>query len=109
MLNNNSCDSLGTRTLPICDQSVTSQSECTVNDDCWEGNGSGRVSKLEILPVNFSDVSIFGDYDNEVDEGGNTFECTLAIIKPEIAHLMYKVESIIQKNGFIIKTVELSN
>lgn len=105
MLKVNSCNSLGTRTLPVNNQPTSPQSERTVNYNCQESSGSSRVTELEKLPANFSDVSIFGDIDSKIDEGGHVFQCTLAIIKPEISHLMYKVENILQQNEFIIKTV----
>lgn len=96
-------DSLGTKTVPwSVDPSATSSSDC--------GNASGTGA----LRVYLSDVSFF-DYspdDDDDDEpghraGGGPPQATLAIIKPEAAHLMYKIESLMERNGFVVKTVRI--
>jgi hypothetical protein len=96
-----SSDSLGTRSLPGLDQSSPSLSVCSTTAELRR-SASGRVSGYEKLPVSLSDVPFFND---DEDDGDQEFQCTLAIIKPEVAQLMYKVECIMAQNGFIIKTV----
>lgn len=99
-----SCYSLGTRSLPDQDRSSKSSSICSASCARLPESASCQISGYETLPVSFSDVPLFGgDYDD--DGGDQTFQCTLAIIKPEVVQLMYKVECVMEQNGFIIKTV----
>uniref|UniRef100_A0A2S2QNU4 Uncharacterized protein n=1 Tax=Sipha flava TaxID=143950 RepID=A0A2S2QNU4_9HEMI len=99
-----SYDSLGTRSLPESDRSTLSR-DCDVKNNTWRENEShSQVSDRETLPVTFSDVSFFRDSDAE-DIDSRVFQRTLAIIKPEVARLMYKIENIMARNGFIIITV----
>jgi len=78
--------------------------EIVLNDSC-DPLDARRLSadgrSAETIPDILSDVSFFDDSDDDDAE----FQCTLAIIKPEAARLMYKIESIMERNGFIIKTV----
>ncbi|VVC35976.1 Nucleoside diphosphate kinase-like domain,Nucleoside diphosphate kinase,Dpy-30 [Cinara cedri] len=84
-------NSLGTRALPEKDKSVN----ISTNSFC-------QISDLEpFFPVTLSDVSLFGDSEVEAD-GGHKFQRTLAIIKPEAVHLMYKIECVMERNGFIV-------
>ncbi|KAL5234264.1 hypothetical protein ACI65C_001674 [Semiaphis heraclei] len=101
-----SCYSLGTRSLPDQDRSSKSSSICSASCARLPESASCQISGYETLPVSFSDVPLFGgDYDD--DGGDQTFQCTLAIIKPEVVQLMYKVECVMEQNGFIIKTKEV--
>lgn len=98
-----SCDSLGIRSLPVSNRSTLSL-ECDVENNGWRENESrSQISDREILPVTFSDVSFFRESDAEDDS--RAFQRTLAIVKPEVARLMYKIENIMARNGFIIITV----
>lgn len=113
MLEDGSCESLGTRTLPI------GRDDCCPSEppDGMMSCGVrpsvrvGRASASETLPaaVALSDVSFFNDSadDDDDDECGvpGAFQHTLAIIKPEAARLMYKIEAIMERNGFVVKTV----
>ncbi|CAH1716183.1 unnamed protein product [Aphis gossypii] len=92
-------DSLGTRSLPGREQSWSSSSVCSTIAE-QQNTAYDLVSSHEILPVSLSDVSFFNE---DEDDRDRAFQCTLAIIKPEIANLMYKVECIMAQNGFIIK------
>jgi len=95
-----SFESLGTRTLPGRDQFSPPSSICSTNSAGRRESASGQVSGHESLPVLFSDVPLFdGNYD---DGGERTFQYTLAIIKPEVTRLMYKVECVMAQNGFIV-------
>ncbi|XP_003245033.1 probable nucleoside diphosphate kinase 5 [Acyrthosiphon pisum] len=95
-----SYDSLGTRTLPGRDRSSPSSSICPASRAGRPESASGQVSGHESLPVLFSDVPLF---DGDDDDGGErTFQCTLAIIKPEVTRLMHKVECVMAQNGFIV-------
>uniref|UniRef100_A0A2S2NAC3 Nucleoside diphosphate kinase 5 n=1 Tax=Schizaphis graminum TaxID=13262 RepID=A0A2S2NAC3_SCHGA len=96
-------DSLGTRSLPALDQSFPSLSVSSTTAELRK-SASGRVSGYEKLPVSLFDVQFF---DDDEDDGNQEFQCTLAIIKPEVVQLMYKVECIMAQNGFIIKTKEV--
>lgn len=99
-------DSLGTRTLGGRGN----------NEKCFQNNfgpsslhGHARFSNPKTrLPVTLSDVSFFGDSDAETD-AGRKFQRTLAIIKPEAAHLMYKIECFMAQNGFIVIKVLRDN
>lgn len=89
-------NSLGTRTLG----GRGSKEECFQNN--FGTSSLRRISNSDIrLPANFSDVPFFADPDAETD-GGRKYQRTLAIIKPEAAHLMYKIECVMAQNGFII-------
>lgn len=99
-----SCDSLGTKSLSESDRPTSSdngQRPC-------EKQSFSQSLEAEKISVTFTDLSIFGDTDNEVDLGDDNlhgYQYTLAILKPEAAGLMYKIESIMDRNGFIVKTV----
>lgn len=96
-----SCDSLGTRSLPEADHSTST--DCDVGDDAWQENAFlDQGSEQETLPVAFSDMSFFHESDTE---DSHAFQHTLAIIKPEVAKYMYKFESVMARNGFVIITV----
>lgn len=99
------CSSLGTRSLPDHDRSSPSSSICSASGAGRPESKSGQVSGYETLPVSFSDVPLFNSDDDDDDGGNQTFQCTLAIIKPEVVQLMYKVECVMEQNGFIVKTV----
>lgn len=94
-----SCDSLGTKRLP--------ERATPANDYGGQLQQQPSTSSCQsaetIYAHGLSDVSFFDDSDS-VAAGGGT-ESTLAIIKPEAARLMYKIESVMERNGFIIKTV----
>lgn len=94
-------ESLGTRSLPGCGQSWSSPSVCSTIAE-QQNTVYGLVSSHEMIPVSLSEVSFFNEDEDDEDRA---FQCTLAIIKPEIANLMYKVECIMAQNGFIIKEV----
>jgi len=95
-----SYNSLGTRTLPGRDRSSPSSPVCSTSRAGRQESASGQVSGHESLPVLFSDVLLF---DGDDDDGGKrTFQYTLAIIKPEVTRLMYKVECVMAQNGFIV-------
>lgn len=95
-----SYDSLGTRSLPGRDRSSPSSPICFMSHAGRRENASGQISGHETLPVSFSDVPLFDGDDD--DDGERTFQYTLAIIKPEVARLMYKVECVMAQNGFIV-------
>lgn len=98
-----SCDSLGTRSLPESNRSTSP--DCDAENDTWlEDESQSRVLDRETLPVTFSDVSFFRKSDAE-DNDSHAFQRTLAIVKPEVARFMYKIESVMARNGFIIITV----
>lgn len=105
MILKDSCDSLGTRWLPerTTDRSVNCDD---VSQSPMSALSSDRRRRSEMVLDENSDESIFVDSDLESDgDGGVKSQCTLAIIKPEAARLMYKIESVMERNGFIVKTV----
>lgn len=75
-------------------------------DDHAGGSASddGHRSGETLPPVGRSDVSFFGDDD---DDGPGPLQYTLALVKPEAAHLMYKIEAVVERNGFVVITVRV--
>lgn len=83
-----SAESLGARSVPSLDRS--SSPECEPNCE--------RVGTDSSMAATLTDEPLF-------ESRGRKFEHTLAIIKPEAARLMYKVEAIFARKGFIVIAV----
>lgn len=99
------CDSLGTRSLPERDPRPISESAV-----CFDGLASANASHSETLPaVAFSDVSFFRDDSAAENDDERAFRYTLAIVKPEAARHMFKIETLMTRNGFIVKTVRVTS